>query len=562
MDPDAPLRTAEFLVVDTETNGLAGEACELTEVAAVLVGGGELHERWETLVRTRRPLAKGIQRFTGITQAMVDVAPPAEATLPELAALLRGRVLVAHSAAFDRRVLAQAFGRAGLDWPDPPALCTVALARRLHPLARQRRLAPLAASLGIEVEATHRALADAETCARVFCALFGRLCANAPTLGAALALTAPRRPRRPAAGATDGGRLPRGSRRRLPALDGVEDAPGVYVVRNEAGQVLYVGKSMRVRSRVHAHFRASAQGAAWTARAETVEHHPTLTELGALVLEQRLVAELRPPGNARLKHAGDWVWLCCRLDAAFPVLEVGAGPAPGRAVNVGPLRGRATATELSEQLTSLFGLRRCGRRLPRRAHPSAYGQMGRCLSPCLGDLDPNLYRRRLDAALALFAADDGGARAVLRHVDRLVAEAAGGRRYERAAWLRRRRERLAVLVRRAGPALAVARGRPRLLLAEAPEGGRFEAFWVAGGRVLDWGELPTDPAELAARTAAAVRAAGAAAPLRPQDVGEAHVVGTWTALNDPPTLELGPATTAERLARFARACGAQPAPAA
>ncbi len=71
-------------------------------------------------------------------------------------------------------------------------------------------------------------------------------------------------------------------------------------------------------------------------------------------------------------------------------------------MNVGPLRGRATASELLEQLTSLFGLRHCGRRLPRREHPSAYGQMGRCLSPCLGDLDPNLYRRRLDAALALF----------------------------------------------------------------------------------------------------------------------------------------------------------------
>ena len=105
----APLATAEFLVVDTETNGLGGEACELTEIGAVLVGGGELHERWETLVRTERPLSRMIQRYTGITQDMVDEAPPAEAGLPELADLLRGRVLVAHSAAFDRRVLQQAF---------------------------------------------------------------------------------------------------------------------------------------------------------------------------------------------------------------------------------------------------------------------------------------------------------------------------------------------------------------------------------------------------------------------------------------------------------------------
>ena len=205
MDLDQPVATTEFLVVDTETNGLAGDACELTEVGAVLVGGGELHERWETLLTVRAPLSRGIQRFTGITQAMVDEAPPAEAQLPELAAQLRGRVLVAHSASFDRRVLRQAFERAGLRWPNPPQLCTVALARRLHPLGRQRRLRALAESLGIDVEVSHRALADAETCARVFCALFPRLCAHATDRARG---ARPRAARAPAAPAGQGHRRP------------------------------------------------------------------------------------------------------------------------------------------------------------------------------------------------------------------------------------------------------------------------------------------------------------------------------------------------------------------
>src|SRR3712207_7944812 len=111
-----PLASSEFLAVDTETNGLARERCELTEVGAVLVGGGELHERWSSLVGVSQPLGRGIQRFTGITQAMADEAPPPEAVLPELARLLRGRVLVAHSARFDLGVLPGAFARAALDW--------------------------------------------------------------------------------------------------------------------------------------------------------------------------------------------------------------------------------------------------------------------------------------------------------------------------------------------------------------------------------------------------------------------------------------------------------------
>src|SRR3712207_6799541 len=102
---------AEFLVVDTETNGRAGDECELTEVGAVLVGGGELHDRFESLVGVRAPLSRGIQRFTGITQAMVDEAPAAELVLPDLVAQLDGRVLVGHNVAFDRRVLRQACDR-------------------------------------------------------------------------------------------------------------------------------------------------------------------------------------------------------------------------------------------------------------------------------------------------------------------------------------------------------------------------------------------------------------------------------------------------------------------
>jgi len=562
VDLDRPLATAEFLVVDTETNGLAGDACELTEIGAVLVGGGELHDRWETLLSVRTPLSRGIQRFTGISQAMVDQAPPAEAMLPDLAEQLRGRVLVAHSAGFDRRVLVQAFARAGLPWPSPPSLCTVALARRFHPLARQRRLQPLAESLGIEVEVTHRALADAETCARVFCALFGRLCANATTIREALALLRPPRPRRPRAAATDGGgpRV-RGARRRRPDLGGLTDDPGVYIVRNAEGQVIYVGKSVSVRARARAHFAPSSAEGSWANQAETVEHEVTNSELGALVLESRLVKRLRPPGNVRLKHVDSYVYLRCRLDIAFPVLEVAPSPAPGRAVSVGPLRGRSLAVELLEQLNSLFGLRHCGRKLKLRPWPSAYGQMGRCLSPCLNDLDPNLYRRRLDEALALFTGRGDGGAALLRHIDGQMRAAAAEQAFERAAWLRRRRQRLEVLLERLGGVVAASHARPRLVLAQHPRGGRFDAFWLVGGRVVDWGALG-DLDDVAERTARALRGGDGTGPtssLQPDEVDDARIVATWLASRPAPTLDLGRAPGQDELERFvARARESEP----
>ena len=114
---------------------------------------------------------------------------------PPLQELLNGRVLVAHNAPFDRRVLRRAFELIGLEWPNPPVLCTAALARKLLPLQSRRGLGVLADALGIEVDTAHRALADAETCARVLCALFPRLCANALTIADAVAITGRRRRR-------------------------------------------------------------------------------------------------------------------------------------------------------------------------------------------------------------------------------------------------------------------------------------------------------------------------------------------------------------------------------
>jgi DNA polymerase-3 subunit epsilon len=537
---DAPLVPAEFVALDTETNGYGGDLCEMTEVGAVLVGGGELHETYDSLVQVGRPLSRGIQRFTGITQGMVDGAPPPEEVLPELADMLEGRVMVAHNARFDVGVLRQAFEGAGLDWPRPPVLCTVSLARRFAPLVRRRGLASLAGSLGIEVEEVHRALPDALTCARVFCALFPKLCANAVTIGDAIDLL---RTRRRARKTEPGEAIPPDQR---PDLSTLPDDPGVYVFRDERGRPLYVGKSISLRSRARAHFCAPA---GWTERAEIVDYRPTNSELGALVLENRLIKQWKPTGNRALKRTDRYCYLRCRLDIPYPVLEVGAEPAAGHAVNIGPLGSRALASELADQLTSMYRLRHCGRRLKIREHPSAYGQMGRCVSPCLGDLDPNAYRRQLDLALGHFE-EPGAGEALLEELDRRMREASAAQRFERAAALLRRKERLAWVVDRLEGMLRATHSEPRLVLARHPVKERFDAFWIVQGRLVDWGPLP-GATELSERTEAALSRPPGRAVIPADEIDEIRIVASWIAENEPPALDLDPAPTAEKLRAFA-----------
>ena len=470
---------------------------------------------------------------------MVDEAPPPEAVLPELGRLLRGRVLIAHSARFDLGVLRAAFSRAALDWPEPPVLCTVAMARRFAPLQRRR------GSRGAGRRARDRRRRHAPRAARR-----GDVRARVLRAVRAAARRTRRRSATPSRCSARGAAAAAGGRARGPGADrppsgpdfsSLPRDPGVYVFRDADGHPLYVGKSVCLRTRARAHFTTPA---AWTGEAEHVDYQATQSELGALLLEDRLIKSLRPPGNKRGKRSPDgYVYLRCRLDIPFPILEVAPEPARGHAVTVGPVRGRAAAAELVEQLNSLFGLRHCGRKLPRREHPSAYGQMGRCLSPCLGDLDPNLYRERLDRALRLFVDRRDGGAALLAHLDAQRTRGRGGAQL-------RARGLAAAAPRAAGGAAAPAR---RAAARDARgRAARARAASVAARalrRVLDRrrarrrlgrAAAPTRRSSTA-RTAAALRAAprpelGGWLPA--EEVAETRLVGAWLAAHDPPALEL------------------------
>jgi DNA polymerase-3 subunit epsilon len=273
------------------------------------------------------------------------------------------------------------------------------------------------------------------------------------------------------------------------------------------------------------------------------------------VLENRLIKRYRPPGNIRLTRRDDRLcYIRCRLDIPFPILEVASEPAAGHAVTIGPLRGRRLAHELVEQLDSLFGLRHCGRRLKLREHPSAYGQMGRCLSPCLGDLDPNLYRRRLDEALRLFVSATDGRDRLLDHVRDQMRAAAARQNYERAAWLRRRLRRLTVILERLGGALEATHTRARLVLAAHPvDPARQDAFWLAGGRLVDWGPAPADTETLEQRNQAALtrgaRAGELGAHVPPDEIDELRIIANYLAAHpDTPQLVLERAPVSEMAA--------------
>ena len=458
----------------------------------MLVGGGELHDRWSSLVGVSAPLSPGIQRFTGITQAMVDGAPRAggrAARAGRAAARARaGRPQRRASTSASCARPSRAPGSTGRTRPSSARSRWRAARAAAAPARPARRWPRRSAS---RCDTSHRALPDAETCARVFCALFEQLCANAADggrgggAGGRTRPQAPRRPRRAAPIRARPGfaRLP--PRAAAGPGRGCPTAPASTSSATPTAAPLYVGKSVDVRTRARSHFTA---GAAWAGAGRA-------GRLRGDALRARRAAA-RAPADPRAQAAGQrqghvrepdgYVYLRCRLDIPFPILEVAREPAAGHAVCIGPVRGRAAAAELVEQLNSLFGLRHCGRTLPRR--DDAVGLRADGALPLALPRRPRpepLPRAAGGGAAAVRRRAANGAGALLGHVDAQMRAAAAERNYERAATLRRRHDAARVAARRASAAsCAPIHAGARLVVAPHPkDAARADAVWIAGGRV-------------------------------------------------------------------------------
>ena len=157
-------------VIDFETTGISpAQGARATEIAAVLVQGGQIVGRFQSLMNSGAWVPPFIEQLTGISNAMLHTAPPARAVMHEVARFTRGCPLVAHNAAFDRGFWQAELARAECE-PDAAHAfaCTVLLSRRLYPHAENHRLGTLAKLHALpNAGRAHRALADAEVTAHL-----------------------------------------------------------------------------------------------------------------------------------------------------------------------------------------------------------------------------------------------------------------------------------------------------------------------------------------------------------------------------------------------------------
>lgn len=158
-----------IVMLDFETTGLTPvQGDRITEVAALRIVGGEVVERYVSLVNCGVRIPSFITGLTGITQAMVDSAPPASQVVPQLLDFIGNDPLSAHNASFDEKFLRAEAERLNLAPRHAALVCSLKLSRRVFPQLGSYKLGQLSGALGIQFRsAAHRAEADAEVAAKV-----------------------------------------------------------------------------------------------------------------------------------------------------------------------------------------------------------------------------------------------------------------------------------------------------------------------------------------------------------------------------------------------------------
>ncbi len=214
--------------------------------------------------------------------------------------------------------------------------------------------------------------------------------------------------------------------------------PGVYIMKNAEGEVIYVGKSKKLKNRVTSYFVGSShtyKTDKMVSRVRDFDYIVCKTEIEALTLENVLIKKHSPKYNIKLKDAKSYPYIKVTSED-FPKLFVTRERKGDKAKYYGPYSSAQSAHSALDTVMKIFSLASCKRSFPRdigRERPCIYRDMGRCLAPCTGAVSGIEYRSQVRLAQLVLDGNIKGTKTMLKSQ---MEEAAENLEFERAAALR------------------------------------------------------------------------------------------------------------------------------
>ncbi len=187
--------------------------------------------------------------------------------------------------------------------------------------------------------------------------------------------------------------------------------PGVYIMKNAAGAVIYVGKSRKLKNRVSQYFQNSQKNIKTARMVSLVADFDFFlcdTEMEALTLENVLIKEHMPKYNINLKDSKSYPYIKVTTGEEYPRLLVTRTRGADKAKYFGPYSGAGVAYNIIDTLRKTLGLPNCKRTFPRdigKDRPCIYYQIGQCMGTCRKNSAKEEYTAAIDAALRVLGGD-------------------------------------------------------------------------------------------------------------------------------------------------------------
>jgi len=282
-----------YAIIDIETTGGSPRLEKITEIAIYLHDGEKITDEYVTLINPERNIPYFITNLTGITNEMVEDAPRFFEVAKKIVELTEGRTFIAHNAKFDYSFIRQEFKSLGFNFKRN-LLDTVTLSRKLMPGHRSYSLGNICKDLNISINGRHRAAGDALATVRLFEILMLKdieLNQGKP-------------------GIIRNTRISKlNPKLDLKKIEEVPDEPGIYYFYNEAGDLIYIGKSRNLQQRINTHLSNNTTNRAMEMRdlIADIDWEITGSELIALLKESFEIKANKPVYN-RAQRRTSFQW--------------------------------------------------------------------------------------------------------------------------------------------------------------------------------------------------------------------------------------------------------------
>ena len=292
----------------------------------------------------------------------------------------------------------------------------------------------------------------------------------------------------------EGRNVPESSLKNAPGFDiqkelkKLPDRPGVYIMHDTKDAIIYVGKAINLKRRVHQYFvRKIGRGPKIERMVEQIarfEYIVTDSELEALVLENNLIKEHRPKYNTLLKDDKTYPYIRVTVEEEYPRVQFTRKMKKDKSRYFGPFKSAWAVWDTIDLLRKLYKIRDCSRVLPRdigQERPCLNYQIGQCDAPCQGQIGKEAYRENVDRALDFL---NGNYAPVLKMLEEKMQKASEELNFEDAASYRDLRE--SVLQVSQKQKIDQSDGEDKDILAMAQDGqdAVVQVFFVRGGRLI------------------------------------------------------------------------------